>query len=845
MALQHSDREVERFHPICYKSLQAALRMTGMATNYCVEHHKRTGELEMDFAITNKGTGRIACVIEVKRTPSAVKSSRYQYQAMSYLQQTPPALIERPYYILTNIECSCLFRYDASRPNVHQQMLAPGLTWNTSLADTDNDEELAGITASHFARLLETVFSDSGQYLGGIDAIVAMLTEAANMGEAEWNSRFARTAYEYIRGALDGICRDAGLKDIRQYGQQLAPLSKAIGRIDFAGIFAGKQYADSPKLKPGTLADIYALGKANIDADEVVSAVHQMVSEGFEGDGEVATDIELGRLMAVVARHLMPEIGGTACDPAAGSGNLLSCLCEAYPGLRPSQTKANDKKGILLQLLTLRLGLKFPALITPNDAPMVTACDIADLPPEYFDDISLMVMNPPMVASISCGAERKRLYDRIRQTGKAPTTEAGQPPLESAFIELANTLAKDGTATVALLPRTHLTALGPAAIALRRFLLDDFGLSLVFNFPGTGLFENVTKDTVIVAGRKGAKPAQIAMLCTMDTVADTDLRAVAKILESDVNARCGGLECLHKSRAEMEAGIRTGWATSDSLTMEIAEFASRYLDNNPGIKRLGSLRANIYRGKVGNKGLSGLLFLSPEKEPCRSMAPELAAMLSPGMRNAKADEAEVTGGDCLFLNADLLPSQAVEALVDYYINSTPRQSRQRRDYKSRATILDILHEEARNASRANSVLLPRDLRRYGRVYRCAHKLFVSTNFFVIEGLDSMNSRLLASWMTTVFFQLSCELFGKNQEGTRKMEGGELFKTHIPDMARLSADARTKIAGAWPPPAFIDLQQPEARLTDELWANALFGERGHDILCQATDLLLRKATLRNR
>ena len=266
MALQHSDREVERFHPICYKSLQAALRMTGMATNYCVKHHKRTGELIMDFAITNKATGRIACVIEVKRTPSAVKSSRYQYQAMSYLQQTPPALIERPYYILTNIECSCLFRYDASRPNVHQQMLAPGLTWNTSLAGTDNDEELADITANHFARLLETVFSDNGQYLGGIDAIVALLTEAANMGEAEWNSRFARTAYEYIRGALDGIRRDAGLKDIRQYDQQLAPLSKAIGRIDFAGIFAGKQYADSPKLKPGTLADIYALGKAGSDA---------------------------------------------------------------------------------------------------------------------------------------------------------------------------------------------------------------------------------------------------------------------------------------------------------------------------------------------------------------------------------------------------------------------------------------------------------------------------------------------------------------------------------------------------------------------------------------------------
>ena len=122
MALRYSDKEVERFHPICEQSLQAALRIIGKADSYNVEHHKRTGELEMDFAITNKASGKIACVVEVKRTPSAVKSSRYQYQAMSYLQQTPPALIEHPYNILTNIECSCIFRYYAARPNVHQQM---------------------------------------------------------------------------------------------------------------------------------------------------------------------------------------------------------------------------------------------------------------------------------------------------------------------------------------------------------------------------------------------------------------------------------------------------------------------------------------------------------------------------------------------------------------------------------------------------------------------------------------------------------------------------------------------------------------------------------------------------
>lgn len=845
MAIRYSDREVERFHPICQQSLQKALSLTGKANSYCVEHHKHAGGLEMDFAITNRASGKVLCVVEVKRTPSAVKSSRYQYQAMSYIQQLPPALIGRPYYIITNIECSCMFKYDASRPNVHQQMLAPGLVGNVNFTAVDDDGELIRLTAEHYARLLATAFNDSGRYLGGFDAIVTMLAGAARHGSDIWSGTVSRFAYEYIRGAMDGVGRDTGLCDIRQYGQNTAALGRAMAHIDFAGIFAAGQCGNSPMLRPGTLADAYALGRANIDADEIVSAVHQIVSEGYEGDGEVPTDIELCRLMAVVARHFMPELHGKACDPAAGSGNILACLCDVYPGISPSQIKANDKKAVLQQLLTLRLGLKFPTLITPDNAPSVSARSIETLPCSYFSDVSLIMLNPPMVASISCGGERRRIYDRIRALGREPVTEAGQPPLEAAFMELTNTLAADGTLTVALLPRTHLTAQGPAAVALRRFLLGDFGLSLVFNYPGTGLFENVTKDTVMVAGIKGARPAQITMMYTIDTVADTDLAAAAEMLDSGADGRCGGLECLHKSRWEMEADIDTGWNTNDSLAIEIAGFAERYLDHHPAMTRLGRLGARIHRGKVGNKGLSDLLFLSPDREPYRSLEPQYAGLLPRGMRNAKSGCAEVTDGDSIFFDAQRLPPNIVSRMTDLYIGSTPRQGRQRRDYKPREAMIEILYEESANSCPENSVLLPRDLRRYGRVYRCAREMFVSTNFFIIEGLGPEESRLLASWMTTVFFQLSCELFGKNQEGTRKMEQGELFKTHIPATAMIGARARAEIAAAWPPQAFTDLQQPEAQLADRLWARALFGEDGHRILAEATDLLLRKATLRNR
>ena len=845
MAIKYSDREVERFHPICQQSLQMALSLTGKADTYRIEHHKNAGGLEMDFAITNRNSGKVMCVVEVKRTPSAVKSSRYQYQAMSYIQQLPPTQIERPYYVITNIECSCMFKYDASRPNVHQQMLTPGLVDNVKFMAVEDDRELTRLTAEHFAKLLTTAFNDSGRYLGGFDAIVAMLADAALHDSDSWPGLVARFAYEYIRGAMDGVKRDTGLCDIRQYDQNTAALGRAMAHIDFAGIFAAGQCGHPPKLRPGTLADAYALGRANIDADEIVSAVHQIVSEGFEGDGEVPTDIELGRLMTVVARHFMPELHGKACDPAAGSGNLLSCLCDVYPGIGPSQIKANDKKPALLQLLTLRLGLKFPMLITPDNAPSVSACSIDTLPCSYFSDVCLIMLNPPMVASISCGGERRQLYDRIRAFGKEPVTDAGQPPLESAFMELINTMAVDGTVTVALLPRTHLTAQGPAAVALRRFLLNDFGLSLIFNYPGIGLFENVTKDTVMVVGIKGARPAPITLMYTMDTVADTDLAAVAEMLNSDCDERCGGLECLHKSREEMEADIHTGWNTNDSLAIEIAGFAGRHLDHHPAITSLNRLGANIYRGKVGNKGLSDMLFLSPDREPYRSLKPQYAALLPWGMRNAKSDCAELTEGDSLFLDARILPHSIVSGIIDRHISSAPRQGRQRRDYKSREAVEEILYEEAQNSCRENSVLLPRDLRRYGRVYRCAHEMYVSTNFFVIEGLGEVESRLLASWMTTVFFQLSCELFGKNQEGTRKMERGELFRTHIPNMDKIGSNAKETIAAAWPPPGFIDLQKPEVQTTDELGAKTVFGKHWNKMLAEASDLLLRTATLRHK
>lgn len=844
MILTYSDKEVDVFHPLCSKSLNKAMEILGIDNEYEVIHHKAAGQLEMDFAIANKLTGKILCIVEVKRTPSAVKSSRYQYQAMSYIQQTPSVNIERPYYMLTNIECSCLFKYNSQKPNVHQQILEPGLVHNLEFKDINTEEELIELTSDHYASLLRTAVEDSGRYIQSIDTIISLIMDAQE-NISDWNSQFARLAYEYIRGAFDGIERNLRLKDIRQYDQKAYALKLPFKKIDFKGIFDLDDYSDLPHIDNRTLSDMYSLGKSNIDADEIVTSIHQLISADHEIEGEVPTDIELARLMCVVGGHFKPEIKGCICDPAAGSGNLLSCVNEVYRNIRPSQIKANDKNPLLLQLLSLRLGLKYPQIITPGNAPSITCNNITELQNGYFKDTDLILVNPPMVASVACQKEKKEIHDRIRQLGSPCKTNVGQSPLEAAFLELLNLLTDDGCITVALLPKTHLTSLGEGMIAFRRFLLEDFGLCLIFNYPGTGLFEKVTKSTVLVAGCKGHRCDNIAILNSFDAVADINLDVVTRILKDNKAAAQDGIECTFRTYHEMQKSIDEGWIRSDSITTETIDFLNGCLTQNPRICTLKELSGNIYRGKAGNNGLNELLYISSNEILYDSLSESEKKELCAGMKNARHQTLETGQGDHAFLDCSKFTEEQTDRIISKYLSLEKRDGKQQKKQKSKADILKILKKESASICASDSILLPRDLRRFGRIYRCSQPTFVSTNFFIIGGLNTNDSMLMASWMSTVFYQLSCEAYGKNQEGTRKMEKGEICRTHIPVFSRLSPEEQKRILTEGIFEGFVDLQYPEIRKTDRIWAEVLFGKAAQDILDECLDLLLRKATNRNR
>lgn len=149
--VRYSDSEVRVFHPICEKALNNAITNLGQSRMYQVIHHRYTGSLEMDFVIENKTTGKYLCVVEVKRTPSDVQSTRYQFQAQSYVQMNT-AQNEKPFYIITNLEALISFRYDASKPRVYQQMLQPGLEHICDFT-TDNDSAIESKLTTAFERL--------------------------------------------------------------------------------------------------------------------------------------------------------------------------------------------------------------------------------------------------------------------------------------------------------------------------------------------------------------------------------------------------------------------------------------------------------------------------------------------------------------------------------------------------------------------------------------------------------------------------------------------------------------------------------------------------------------------
>lgn len=835
MWLSETDKEVECFHPVCAQALQEAMEMIGLDLNYKVEHHRYVGSLEMDLVIANKTTNKILCVIEVKRTIPAVYSSRYQYQAMSYVQSLRDTEKESNYYILTNLECSSLFRYSPQRQNVYDQLLQPGVVFNHRFSDV-SEEIFRRDLKLHYRDFLSKIIDNDTNYILSFSEFAKSVKQSMPF-ILQWNTSLAYMFYEYIRGSFNEIGRSGTLYDIKQFRNDIIAICREASKVNFNGIFGfpddnyDKKYRPIQKL----LADLYKLGKNYKDADAICNIMHQVISEGHTHEGEVPTDIELAQTLVSLVKTFVPEIeiNENITDPAAGSGTLLSAAVDGYKNITPTQIQANDINEKLIQLLTLRLGLNFATTINKQDFPTILTEDIAKLEKSFFENTRIIVLNPPYLSAVANGCiERKSTLARriLELTGHTSVTNIGQAPLECPFIELVTHLVKPGTIIACIIPNTHLSALGESEVAFRQFLLNEFGLSLIFNYPQTNLFEDVAQNTSIFIGQAFMPPKKIKFIQSLSLISELNQEdipeAIANLKESKSPEELvdGILGNLVPSSLLLDM-VSEGWMFLDAVFGDVYAFINEHIVQNHIFENINnSGYGKIIRGKVGNDGGTDLLYITSQPKLYNEVSSLVSKCLKAGMRNSDYEYCKVGDGDQQFFDVSNFSDDQIKQVVSKSLEYKSKlksvsKSKQTKKEKTIDEWVKILRKESENCVPENTVLLPRATRKFASTYRTTKQTFLSTNFVAIHTSSEKESKVLASWMSSMFYQLQLEIFCKNQGGMRKLEKENIRKTFVPVLSKMSPTDIEKVCNV-EIIDFYDLKSPSIRSIDKVWAEII-------------------------
>lgn len=186
--------------------------------------------------------------------------------------------------------------------------------------------------------------------------------------------------------------------------------------------------------------------------------------------------------------------------------------------------------------------------------------------------------------------------------------------------------------------------------------------------------------------------------------------------------------------------------------------------------------------------------------------------------------------------------EIITVYLNYESEKDSSKVKQKKKSKSLEQLRSIVKNENSRKTLTNSILIPRDIRRYGKAYLATQEIFVSTNFMILNLEDYTNAYLLTTWFTTIFYQLICENTTKNQEGTRKMEKQDLVTTVIPNLEIIPLDLKNELLGIQNV-TFLDLENPQVRDIDILWSKILFGNDYEYVLSKAKEYLSQMVELR--
>lgn len=547
--------------------------------------------------------------------------------------------------------------------------------------------------------------------------------------------------------------------------------------------------------------------------------------------GKVMSDSELSNLLATIC---IDDYSETVLDPGSGDGALLDAAYDRISLLAStanltlshnqilSQVDGIEIDPFLSQLAAFRLVSKNLTQVDNNTQANILLGDVfANSRPGQYD---VVLMNPPFLRNDNHVAPITRaLKDGMIQAINASgtncfVTQAQQPNLYFYFVNyIWHYLNANGKAGLILMAKFLNNEDGEH---LKAFILDK--AEAIISYPRK-YFQDFTVTTVIVVLKKGNNSANVKFIRISDEsiVLNPDtVKNIISINQDTANAS-------YKLRVVPRNTLvpEENWRNYLNDQKYDAFLAQGFLQN------IEHFFSDISRGGSESSGASTLIYPTFDAttggyygmgerltaaqthagaQRTRINIPsELNANVSYGVQNnftrrnliltladLELDKAYHFPEKALATSENLL-SPALQmnvALAQFYEDSISEFGKNK--WKR-------IVNNAYNSTFVPKILIPRADRTKHVVYYNPNNdsLTLSTNFFYCNDLrnhsltvsDELQYKFVAAFLLSTFGQIQFELNANNQEGLRKLEGFQIKRFMIPDLAAITQQEFESVA----------------------------------------------------
>ena len=499
---KYNDDEVNNFHPIFEFSFKPILLDNKFFfNNYELVHHRKINNGTIpDYMFQNKKNKKSVLICEIKRTKSAVFNYNFNEQVKGYAETLKNEL-EKPFYILTNLEIINLYKYSNEREKVIHQLIKPS---PIKVADFSKEtfKTFTNKLEKELKSIVKLIFDKKiPEWKFGLSELEKKL-QNNYQNPKEWNHLIAEALSGYVVGSL--------LE--KEIPRNRKTINKLLIDFGFQAIVKKINYSISYDLFKNAIE----AGKSFKDGSDFGFIIQSIIHQNYEKSNQgliTSTDDELSNLIAFLSKEILDrklEHKDLIFDPSAGIGNLFTNLKNYHEDIQKKQLWANEIDYHFIDCLILKLNL---VNINKNEGyAKITNFNIADLELNQFKNVKIVVSNPPFKrgANKENSEEKKLIAKSIsKKINKNSKLNIGQLGVECMHLELCVEYSKDNTNFIFVFPSRYLMSLSSDTIYFREYLINNFGLEYVINYPHKNIFSDVAKNTVLLIGRKKSNKKKI------------------------------------------------------------------------------------------------------------------------------------------------------------------------------------------------------------------------------------------------------------------------------------------------------------------------------------------------